>query len=203
MINNPQLIRDMANKVWEITKKRDDSVISDLFTGMYKSTLVCPECDKVSITFDPFNNLTLPLPVANLWHHHVKFFPLNDAPVNVSVELDKTATIKDLKKYVSARVGVPIERLFVAEEFRDRFFKYYEDSAGVNDEIQSADIPTIHELEATPTNTTSLKKAKNNRRYQENTPSWDESMAERLLVPVFHRLTPKRTSTSSPRPSVE
>jgi len=192
MIHNPQLIRDMADKVWEITKKRDDSVISDLFTGMYKSTLVCPECDKVSITFDPFNNLTLPLPVANLWHHHVKFFPLNDAPVTISVELDKAGTIKSLKEYISARVGVPVDRLFGAEEFRDRFFKYYEDSSSVNDEIQGADIPTIHELEAPPTNITSLKKSKGNRRFQDqNTPSWDEGMAERLLVPVFHRLNPE------------
>jgi ubiquitin carboxyl-terminal hydrolase 4/11/15 len=28
-------------------KKRNDSVIVDLFQGQYKSTLVCPECNKV------------------------------------------------------------------------------------------------------------------------------------------------------------
>lgn len=30
--------------------------------GQYKSTLVCPICKKVSVTFDPFMNLSLPLP---------------------------------------------------------------------------------------------------------------------------------------------
>lgn len=30
--------------------------------GQYKSTLVCPACRKVSVTFDPFMYLSLPLP---------------------------------------------------------------------------------------------------------------------------------------------
>lgn len=30
--------------------------------GQYKSTLVCPVCSKISITFDPFMYLSLPLP---------------------------------------------------------------------------------------------------------------------------------------------
>lgn len=30
--------------------------------GQYKSTLVCPVCGKISITFDPFMYLSLPLP---------------------------------------------------------------------------------------------------------------------------------------------
>lgn len=30
--------------------------------GQYKSTLVCPICKKVSVTFDPFMYLSLPLP---------------------------------------------------------------------------------------------------------------------------------------------
>lgn len=30
--------------------------------GQYKSTLVCPVCKKISVTFDPFMYLSLPLP---------------------------------------------------------------------------------------------------------------------------------------------
>lgn len=51
-----------ARKQWEIYRMRNDSVIVDLFQGQYRSTLVCPVCDKVSIKFDPFMYLTLPLP---------------------------------------------------------------------------------------------------------------------------------------------
>ena len=67
MVNDAVALRGMADKCWEIYKKRNDSVITDLFAGMYKSTVVCPVCDKVSIIFDPFNNLTLQLPIQNIW----------------------------------------------------------------------------------------------------------------------------------------
>ncbi len=37
----------LAREYWTGYKKRNDSVIVDLFQGQYKSTLVCPECSKV------------------------------------------------------------------------------------------------------------------------------------------------------------
>ncbi|ORX68773.1 UCH-domain-containing protein [Linderina pennispora] len=44
---------EVAGEQWEIYKKRNDSVVVDLFQGQYKSTLVCPKCENVSVTFDP------------------------------------------------------------------------------------------------------------------------------------------------------
>lgn len=37
----------LARSSWEGYMKRNDSVIVDLFQGQYRSTLVCPECEKV------------------------------------------------------------------------------------------------------------------------------------------------------------
>ena len=54
---------EIAGEAWENYKKRNDSVILDLFHGLLKSTVVCPECPKISVTFDPFCHLSLPLPV--------------------------------------------------------------------------------------------------------------------------------------------
>ncbi|XP_078423950.1 ubiquitin carboxyl-terminal hydrolase 15 isoform X2 [Cetorhinus maximus] len=53
----------VAKEAWENHRKRNDSIIVDIFHGLFKSTLVCPECSKVSVTFDPFCYLTLPLPL--------------------------------------------------------------------------------------------------------------------------------------------
>lgn len=211
MINDPQAMREMAAKVWDITKKRDDSVIADLFTGMYKSTLVCPECQKVSITFEPFNNLTLPLPIRNLCQRTVKYFPLNDVPINIDVELDKHATMKEMKDFISARIGVPPERLAGGEEFRYKFFKIYEDNMSVVDEISDNDHPHYYELEAVPTNVVVSKKPKKNKGYRsmlnpddkDEEADRDDSMAERMLVPVLHRINPElkhklRTASKSP-----
>lgn len=52
----------MAKEAWENYRKRNDSVIVDFFHGLLKSTVVCPDCSKVSVTFDPLCYLSLPLP---------------------------------------------------------------------------------------------------------------------------------------------
>ena len=54
---------EVAMEAWDNYKKRNDSVILDIFHGLLKSTVVCPECPKVSVTFDPTCYLSLPLPV--------------------------------------------------------------------------------------------------------------------------------------------
>ena len=193
MINNPAAIREMAEKVWDIAKQRDDSVIGDLFRGLYKSTLVCPVCDKVSITFDPFNNLTLPLPVENKWSHTIKFFPLNDGPVNINVELDKTSSIKMLKEFVSSRTGVPVDRLHGAEEWKSKFYKQYVNGACASEEIGSSDNAWIYEVEAPPSNWNSAESQqlegsqKPRRSMIDEVEAPGSKVLERLLVPVFHR----------------
>ncbi|KAM5125522.1 uncharacterized protein ACMZJ9_022138, partial [Mantella aurantiaca] len=53
---------EVAEEAWLRHKMRNDSFVVDLFQGQYKSKLVCPVCAKVSITFDPFLYLPVPLP---------------------------------------------------------------------------------------------------------------------------------------------
>ena len=52
---------ECAKRFWESNLQRNDSIITDLFCGQYKSTIICPDCGNINITFDPFNTLTLPL----------------------------------------------------------------------------------------------------------------------------------------------
>ena len=35
---------------------------TDLFSGQFKSTITCPECGWISVTFDPFNSISVPVP---------------------------------------------------------------------------------------------------------------------------------------------
>ncbi|GAP88489.2 putative ubiquitin specific peptidase 11 [Rosellinia necatrix] len=190
MIGDHDAIRKMADEVWDITRKRDDSVIADLFTGLYKSTLVCPMCDKVSITFDPFNNLTLQLPIANKWNHTIKFFPLNDKPIDIRVELDKHDNVKALKQFISVRTGVPVDRLHGCEEWSRKFYKHYLDTMTASEEITNRDNAWIFELEAKPTNYpgTAPKQQKYRSLLDDTLPaSWNDEDAANLLVPVMHR----------------
>ena len=47
---------------WDNYLKRNKSFISEKLAGQYRSEIKCPDCDRISITFDPFMSVTLPFP---------------------------------------------------------------------------------------------------------------------------------------------
>ncbi|XP_055371376.1 ubiquitin carboxyl-terminal hydrolase Usp2 isoform X5 [Condylostylus longicornis] len=51
-----------ADLTWEWYSKVENSMIKDLFVGQLKSTLKCTTCGNTSVTFDPFWDLSVPLP---------------------------------------------------------------------------------------------------------------------------------------------
>lgn len=79
---------DVAKESWENYKKRNDSIVVDTFHAMLKSTLVCPECNLVSVTFDPFCYLSLPLPVKREKQVTLTFLP---KPAKIDESKIKTA----------------------------------------------------------------------------------------------------------------
>lgn len=53
----------LSEKSWQNYNARNLSFISNLFTGQFKSTLKCPKCKRISISFDPFMLISLPIPL--------------------------------------------------------------------------------------------------------------------------------------------
>ncbi|POW21643.1 hypothetical protein PSHT_02169 [Puccinia striiformis] len=51
-----------SEKEWEIYKRRDYSVIVELFQGQYRSRLQCCTCNTTSTTYNTFMYLSLPIP---------------------------------------------------------------------------------------------------------------------------------------------
>ena len=56
-------IEEYYKKVYENFKKRNDSIFEKIFYGFFKSVIECPnpKCGHRSITFDPFNILSVPI----------------------------------------------------------------------------------------------------------------------------------------------
>jgi ubiquitin carboxyl-terminal hydrolase 4/11/15 len=79
-------LRYLGQKSWDGHKLRNDSVVVDLCQGMYKSTVVCPVCDVVSVTFDPFMDLSVPLPIKSMYppQPHTKLMIGGDIQVCIS-----------------------------------------------------------------------------------------------------------------------
>lgn len=206
MVHNKKALAEFADKCWDIYKARNDSVVTDLFAGMYKSTLHCPVCDKVSIIFDPFNNLTLQIPIENVWSKEIFYFPLNQKPVIVGVEIDKNASVKSLKEMVAKKMGSDPQKLIMSEIYKYKFYKMFENSSSIADyQIGANDDIGIFEVESVPTNYDPDRPRKNISMLtfsatDEEIPSFDSPKADRMLVPVFHRvLRPKSGNRYSQR----
>ncbi|KAL4777333.1 hypothetical protein BDW60DRAFT_172616 [Aspergillus nidulans var. acristatus] len=193
MVHNKEALKEFADKCWDIYKARNDSVITDLFAGMYKSTLVCPVCDKVSIIFDPFNNLTLQLPIENLWSKSIFYFPLHKKPIIIDVEIDKNSSIKALKELIAKKAGSDPERLVMSEIYKSKFYKMFDNVSSIADcQIGDSDEIGMFELESVPTNYNPDKQTTKSyfsygRSSHEEVPSFDSPKADRMLIPIFNR----------------
>ncbi|CEL62916.1 ubiquitin carboxyl-terminal hydrolase 4/11/15 [Rhizoctonia solani AG-1 IB] len=137
----------VAKETWEGYKKRNDSIIVDLFQGMYKSTLVCPECEKISITFDPFMYLTLPLPVTKTWRHIIHWVPWDTKKRTLAIEIEvpKDSSYGYLKKLFAKWFGVEADNLLAAEVWSHKFYKFYDDYMNLT-ELAEKDTLVVYEL---------------------------------------------------------
>lgn len=60
--NENKTEEEVAEEAWNKHLLRNESIITDLFHGQFKSTVCCQNCDRVSITFDPMMTMLLPIP---------------------------------------------------------------------------------------------------------------------------------------------
>ena len=131
-INDLNAVKHLADQCWNQFKQRNDSLIVDLFSGLYQSTLVCPDCNKTSITFDPFNDLTLPLPINKKWYHTFTIVNLDfnqsmsKRIMKLQVELNKTSTLDELIDYLSDFLKVDPDYLFLFEVFNNFFYRDFQ-----------------------------------------------------------------------------
>lgn len=62
-----------GNRWWKNYEERNDSVVVDCFAGQLKSEVTCQHCNHVSKVFDPFLDLSLPIP-KNKAARHNKYY---------------------------------------------------------------------------------------------------------------------------------
>lgn len=89
---------------WQAHLKRSQSIIVDLMHGQFKSTVRCPEedCNHMSITFEPFMMISLPIPEIKLITKQFVWVP-KDINKRCSVHkfvIKGHESIKNLRKYL-------------------------------------------------------------------------------------------------------
>ncbi|XP_067138793.1 ubiquitin carboxyl-terminal hydrolase 15-like isoform X2 [Centruroides vittatus] len=138
----------VAKEAWENYLKRNNSIIVDTFHGLLKSTLVCPECSKISVTFDPFCYLSLPLPIKKERQIEVSYVPLDDAkrPIQMKLTVPKMGIVQDLCDAIGKTMDVSSDKLLVADVYNCRFHKIYQSEENLSnildrDEIYVYELP--------------------------------------------------------------
>uniref|UniRef100_A0A663LUQ1 Ubiquitin carboxyl-terminal hydrolase 19 n=1 Tax=Athene cunicularia TaxID=194338 RepID=A0A663LUQ1_ATHCN len=120
----------VAEEAWQRHKMRNDSFIVDLFQGQYKSKLVLcpgPGCAAVSITFDPFLYLPVPLPQKQkvLTVYYFAKEP-HKKPIKFLVSISKeNSSAMEVLDSVAHSVRVKPENLRLAEVIKNRFHRMF------------------------------------------------------------------------------
>uniref|UniRef100_A0A8C7I313 ubiquitinyl hydrolase 1 n=1 Tax=Oncorhynchus kisutch TaxID=8019 RepID=A0A8C7I313_ONCKI len=124
----------VADEAWQRHKMRNDSFIVDLFQGQYKSKLV-------SITFDPFLYLPVPLPqkqkVLTVFYF-AKEPHKKPMKFLVSVSKENSSTAEVLES-ISRSVRIKAENLRLAEVVKSRFHRIFLPSNSL-DTLSSSDM---------------------------------------------------------------
>ncbi|KOS43911.1 hypothetical protein ACN38_g5213, partial [Penicillium nordicum] len=184
MIHDRKALEDFGKKCWDLYEARNASIITDLFAGMYKSTLICHNCEKTSIIMDPFTMVTVPIPTGpTLINRTIIFCPLDGPPVSLKVRLDEHDTLKTWKDFIAGKMGIDGERIFAAETLHNAFWQTFcdDDDTFGSLRITQEDTIVFYDLGPLPASTNSS----------------DSTNDDAVLVPVFHRKPVPRKNKES------
>eukprot|EP00435_Cladocopium_sp_Y103_P018377 s2055_g4.t1 len=133
---------------------RSKSRVDDLFVGLFKSVVRCPdpECGRTSVTFDPFLSAKLSLSSsAEQRQMAVNLVVVRDSDSSgyqqVTVKVHKEASIKELIKAVAEEVGAGLKasNCILVEILQNKVYKYLEDQESV-ETIHSQDKLLLSEM---------------------------------------------------------
>ena len=120
-----------SHNSWVDFLRRNQSVLVDLFYGQYKSTLKCPnpECKNISIIFEPFLSVSLPLnqpPRPFVVKCFFIFFDLKVKPILLTFMFYKPTNIMALRNKIAKTLNVhPLSFLVGKLESSEKIEMFY------------------------------------------------------------------------------
>ncbi|XP_068124825.1 ubiquitin carboxyl-terminal hydrolase 32 isoform X2 [Hyperolius riggenbachi] len=107
---------EVAAEAWDNHLRRNKSIVVDLFHGQLRSQVKCKTCGHVSVRFDPFNFLSLPLPMDSYMHLEITVIKLDGTtPIRYGLRLNMDEKYTGLKKQLSELCCLKPEQILLAE----------------------------------------------------------------------------------------
>ncbi|PVD18765.1 hypothetical protein C0Q70_21317 [Pomacea canaliculata] len=117
-----------ANKAWEDYNSKNNSIVVDTFQGQFKSTVVCSECSHVSVTYEPFMYLSLPIPHAMERQISVVFIRPCNLATRYLVTLHKNDKVQRLRQSLQALTGTESSDVILAEVLDNHVSRILDDN---------------------------------------------------------------------------
>ncbi|XP_054901475.1 ubiquitin carboxyl-terminal hydrolase 32 isoform X4 [Poeciliopsis prolifica] len=123
---------EVASEAWENHLRRNRSIVVDLFHGQLKSQVKCKTCGHISARFDPFNFLSLPLPMDSSMHLEITVIKLDGStPVRYGLRLNMDEKYTGLKKLLSELCILKPEQILLAEVHASNIKNFPQDNQKV------------------------------------------------------------------------
>jgi len=133
--------QECAERFWKNHLERNDSIITDLFSGLLKSEVNCSKCGFKNITFDPFNTLTLAIPknTKEFLAKTKKYFDIHifyiskysiRNNIKIKIKIKKNTTIGEIKAQIKnfRDFKYEIKHLNFMQVLNAEFLKFMPDS---------------------------------------------------------------------------
>lgn len=149
----------VANEYWDAFLARNRSIIVDLMYGQLKSTVTCLKCNNVSITFDPF--LSIALPIQKTVEFELVYVPFNIHTHNKETDeytvqpmplytfpLPKNCSIRDAKEILKGKLGLntSLDNMVVANQNKGIIAERLSDDLKCDAIDQERALTTVYEV---------------------------------------------------------
>eukprot|EP00347_Sterkiella_histriomuscorum_P015219 403357853 len=106
----------VAKEFWDGHLQRNMSIIVDLFQGQYRSTLKCPNCNRISVSFDPYMSIPLPIPLNFTINYFFLHYRIDKKIYRYELSVKMSDSMMDVKQLIAKH----------ASEFYKTFISPYE-----------------------------------------------------------------------------
>ena len=130
---------DCASRFWKQHIRRNDSIVTDLFSGLLKSEVICSVCGFNSTTFDPFNTLTLAFPnnrkffnKINKSFDDIQFFYIPKYCIKsnkrIRMRVKKNCPLKEVQEELNKSGAFDIEKLKFIQVLDGKLVRFIDDN---------------------------------------------------------------------------
>eukprot|EP01083_Nonionella_stella_P098123 275856_1 len=137
----------VAKLAWEVHLQRNQSIIVDIFQAQLRSQVVGthPDCGHESITFDPYMNLSVPLPRTTGVSYHMYIFRLDAEPLHVVARVPARTTVARLKQCVAEMAGLEGRQVTFSNVIKNRIFHIFMKGHNTVEHLSPRDMYVVFE----------------------------------------------------------